>query len=139
MALFSKKLRIGIELGTNKLKLAGLRKKGSLFDLEFFTVIDLVKEYGLKSFEKITDEQYVEQLQNLATKYSLKSTNVSVALPASSAIILVLKVAVAQRETELLDEIRGELKRATDENLNEMQIVCHELEDKGSADRIRSS
>lgn len=134
MALLSKKLRIGIELGTSKIKLVGLRKKGQLFDLEFFEVVDMLKKYALPPFEGIPEECYIEQLQALAAKYKLKNMDVSVVLPASSAIMQILNISADQSESELLDKIRGELKQVTDQNLDDMRIACHELEDKDSAD-----
>ena len=134
MDFFWKKPRVGIDLGATSIKLAGLRQKGRQFNLEFYDVVHLTEEYALDSFMKVTDDHYIEQLQKLVTKHSLKNMSVSVALPASSAIIQILKVPIYQTESELLDKIRSELKQVTEQNLDDMQIVCHELEDKDSAE-----
>ncbi len=134
MDFFGKKPRVGIDLGSSSINIAGLGKKGQNFNLEFSEVVNLTEEYALDSFLDVTDYHYIEQLQYLATKHRLKNTSVSVALPASLAIIQILKVPTYQTESELLDKIRSELKQVTDQNLDDMQIVCHELEDKDNAE-----
>ena len=129
MSLLKRKCQVGVDLGATCIKLAGLRPKGREFTLEFFEVIDLTEEYALDSFMKVTDDHYVEQLQKLDSKHNLKNARLSFLLPTNSGIIQVLRTKPSLTESELLDKIRHALRQATSEDLDEMQIVCHELQD----------
>jgi len=128
----TKKTQVGIDLGSSSIKIAGFRLKRGVCHLEFIDTIDLVKKYSLEPFQEVADDLYVEQLRELVQKYHLKGTEISVALPAGSGIIQILKVAAAQSESELFDKIRREMRQVTDQSLDDMQIACCELEDKGS-------
>jgi len=134
LSFFSKEIRVGIDLGSSSIKIAGFRQKRGVCHLEFIDTIDLIKKYSLEPFQEVADDLYVDQLRELAQKYHLKGTVISVALPAGSGIIQILKVSGAQSESELFGKIRSELKLVTDLSLDDMQIACLELEDKGSAD-----
>ncbi len=134
MSFFSKKIRVGIDLGSSSIKIAGFRQKRGVCHLEFIDTIDLIQKYSLEPLQEVADDLYVDQLRELAQKYHLKGTVISVALPAGSGIIQILKVTAAQSESELFGQIRSELKLVTDLSLDDMQIACLELEDKGSAD-----
>ena len=137
MSFFIKKIQVGIDLGSSSIKIAGFRLKRGACLLEFMDTIDLVKKYSLEPFQEVADDLFVEQLRELVQKYDLKGTEISVVLPVGSGIIQILKVAAAQSESELIDQIRSELRQVTDENLDDMQIACCELEEKdGEEDKI---
>ncbi len=128
MEFFGKKPRVGIDLGSSSINIAGLGKKGQKFNLEFSEIVNLTEEYALDSFLEVTDYHYVEQLHKLDSKYNLKNARLSFSLPTDSAIVTVVNIKPSLTESELYDEIRPALRQATSEDLDEMQIVCHELQ-----------
>lgn len=134
MRLFSEKLRVGLDLGSTHIKLVGLRLRDQDFNLEFAEVVDLVREYSLESFHDITEAHYVEQLRKLVAKHDLKNAKVAAVLPSSSAIIQILKVGLSQTDSEMAEKIQNELRRVSSDNLDEMQITCHELDESESED-----
>ncbi len=132
--LFSKSLRVGLDLSSARIQAVGLRHKGKAFALEFLEIVDLIKEYALGSADEITDDHTIELLRKLAAKHNLKGTRISAVLPASSAVIQVLQVSASQTEAELLEKIRYELKQLTSESLDKMQITCQELDNNKRED-----
>ena len=135
MGLFLGKFRVGVDLGSTNIKIAGIGQKGQAFQLLFYDVIDLIKEYSLESFSEINDEHYIEQLRKLVTKYHLINAKVSATLPANSAIIHNLKLNPDQTESEIIETIHAELRQFGLEKIEEMHIACHEMDENNSEEQ----
>ena len=102
MEFFGKKPRVGIDLGSSSINIAGLGKKGQSFNLEFSENVDLTEEYALDSFLEVTDYHYVEQLHKLDSKYNLKNARLSFSLPTDSAIVTVVNIKPSLTEIRTL-------------------------------------
>lgn len=126
-----------MDLGSTNIKIAGIRKKGDVFQLEFYDVIDLIKEYSLSSLSEINDDLYIEQLRNLVSKYHLRNADANATLPANCAIIHNLKLSLSEIESDITEIILQELRQASLEQIDEMQIACQQLDEPhGPEDQI---
>lgn len=127
--LSSGKFRVGVDLGSTNIKAAGIRQKGQVFQLKFYEVIDLIKEYSLTSMNQITDDLYIEQLRNLVSQYPLKNAKVHVTLPANLTVIHNLKLDPSQTELQITEFIEEELRQVTFGQIDEMRIACQQIEE----------
>jgi len=133
MSLFTKRLYVGVEMDSGTIKLAGRHKSVPSAHLDFYEIVDLVKENGLASPHQLDDQHYIQQLRNWVVKYHLKHAQVVAALPSAEAILHAFKVSSLQSESNLVEVIQNELQHLTQKPLDNMRIACQQIEVIGQA------
>ncbi len=128
MSLFSKKIRVGIDLGSNSIKIIGLKQNADKLDIQFYELLNLIERYSLNSVKDVTDEHYIEQLRLLAEKYKLKNKEIAVTLPSHSALLRNIELAQSFSESEIADTIQTELEQICTDGLQNMRIAGHQSE-----------
>lgn len=130
MNLFARKFRVGVDLGSTHIKIAGVRYKQRKYELEFFDVIDLAHEFSLSDRDRINDEIYIKSLQKLVEKYRLRNSWVHATLPADKALIQNLIFPISISDAEITAKIEEEFQQLTTEQISDMQIVFQKMHNK---------
>lgn len=130
------KFRVCLDLGSTHIKIAGVKCQGQTYQLLFYEVVDLVKNYSIGALDQIDDERYIEELEILVHKYHLKNRKVYATLPAKEAIIHRLKLNVSGNEENLSEIILKEFEKLSVEPVADLKIACQYFTEGEEPNRI---
>ncbi len=128
MSFFSQKIRVGIDFGSESIKIIGLIQSANKLDIRFYELVNLIERYSLNSAKDVTEEHYIEQLRLLNKKYKLKNKEIAATLPSHSALLRNIEVAQSSTDPEIADTIQTELEQAGIDGLQNMRIAGYKSE-----------
>lgn len=128
----SKSHSIGIDLGSNNLKIVELQKKGEKIILKNYALVKMDRSLSADELRDFSGEIVSEILD----KMSIRKKDISIAIPSYSSLITLLEIA-GETEEEIKREVEYEATKYIPVNLNEVvfdwQIIKSATKDSYSA------
>lgn len=111
----SKSHSIGIDLGSNNLKIVELQKKGEKIILKNYALVKMDRSLSADELRDFSGEIVSEILD----KMSIRKKDISIAIPSYSSLITLLEIA-GETEEEIKREVEYEAAKYIPVNLNEV-------------------